>query len=193
MRSKRRVSMRLFVLVVCLIWGGTASAGTIVEKTLAFVNKKPVLLSDVELTKALLELDDKLALERTIEEFMMYEEASRLLSEPPPAEAIEAAVLALREKAGPAFKTPALTRKAVVQLAIKSYIDIRLRPLVRVEDAEVRKVFNERLATETLPEAFTVIAPEIREMLERRALDARIEEWVTSLRRREEVRRPQPR
>ena len=124
---------------------------------------------------------------------MMYEEASRLLSEPPPAETIEAAVLALQVKAGPGFTTPALTRKALVQLAIKSYIDIRLRPLIRVDDAEVRKVFNERLAGAALPEAFSVVAPEIRDHLERRALDQRIEEWVTSLRRREEVRRPLPR
>lgn len=186
--------MRVLLLIALgLASGVPVEAGTIVEKTLAFVNKKAVLLSDVELTGALLELDEKTALERTIEEFMMHEEASRLLSEPPPPEAVEAAVLALREKAGPGFKTQALRRKALVQLAIKSYIDIRLRPLVRVDDAEIRKVFNEKLATEALPEAFTVVAPEIREMLERQALDARIEEWVTSLRRREEVRRPPPR
>lgn len=177
------------ILALC----ASVQAGTIVERTLAFVNKKPVLLSDVALTKALLQLDEKDALERTIEEVMMYEEALRLLSEPPPPETLEAAVLALREKAGPGFSTPALTRKAVTQLAIKSYIDIRLRPLVRVDDADIRKVFNDRLATAALPEAFSVVAPEIRDQLQRRALDQRIEEWVASLRRREEVRRPPPR
>lgn len=187
MPSNRRVWTGLLLLAVCVASGAVVEAGTIVEKTLAFVNKKAVLLSDVELTKALLEVDENVALERTIEEFMMYEEASRLLTEPPPPVALEAAVLALREKAGPRFKTQALTRKALVQLAIQSYIDVRLRPLVRVEDEEVRKVFNEQPANEGLP------APEIRDVLHRRALDARIEEWVTSLRRREEVRRPQPR
>lgn len=196
MPSSRRLPhpcLAAFSLGAILALGASVQGGTIVERTLAFVNKKPVLLSDVSLTRALLQLDEKEALERTIEEVMMYEEASRLLSEPPPPEVLEAAVLALREKAGPGFTTPALTRKAVTQLAIKSYIDIRLRPLVRVDDAEVRKVFNERLANAALPEAFSVVAPEIREQLERRALDQRIEEWVTSLRRREEVRRPLPR
>lgn len=186
-------ALAAFSLGAILALGASVQGGAIVERTLAFVNKKPVLLKDVALTKALLQIDEKDALERTIEEVMMYEEASRLLSEPPPPETIEAAVVALREKAGAGFNKAALARKAVVQLAIRSYIDIRLRPLVRVDDAEVRKVFNERLASDALPEAFTVIAPEIREMLERRALDARIEEWVTSLRRREEVRRPLPR
>ena len=170
--------------------GGVAQAGTIVERTLAFVNKRPVLLSDVALTKALLGIEEKEALERTIEEVLMHEEASRLLSEPPAPEAVEAAVGALKEKAGPGFSDAALTRKALVQLAIRGYIDIRLRPLVRVEDAEVRKVLSDKLAAEALPEAFNAMAPEIRDRLERRALDQRIEEWVASLKRREEVRRP---
>jgi predicted ribosome quality control (RQC) complex YloA/Tae2 family protein len=189
-RGSRRLLAPL-LMGATLALSASADAGAIVERTLAFVNKKPVLLSDVALTRALLQVDDKDALERTIEEVMMYEDASRLLSEPARPADLEVAVLALKERAGPGFKTPALTRKALVQLAIKSYIDIRLRPLVRVDDAEVRKVFNERLAGLARPEALSAVAPEIRDQLERRALDQRIEEWVTSLRRREEVRFPQ--
>jgi len=166
-----------------------AGAGTLIERTLAFVNKKPVLLSDVELTRALLRIDEKEALEQTIDEALMFEEASRLLGEPPRPESVESALEALREKAGPGFTAAALRRKTLVQLAIASYIDIRLRPLVRVDDAEVRKVFNDRLAAEALPESFSVVAPEIRNILERRALDQRIEEWIASLRQREDVRR----
>jgi predicted ribosome quality control (RQC) complex YloA/Tae2 family protein len=189
-RGSRRLLAPL-LMGATLALSASADAGAIVERTLAFVNKKPVLLSDVALTRALLQVDDKDALERTIEEVMMYEDASRLLSEPARPADLEVAVLALKERAGPGFKTPALTRKALVQLAIKNYIDIRLRPLVRVDDAEVRKVFNERLAGLARPEALSAVAPEIRDQLERRALDQRIEEWVTSLRRREEVRFPQ--
>lgn len=185
-----RLFPALSLLCAIVSLDASVQGGTIVERTLAFVNKKPVLLSDVVLTQTLLQLDEREALERTIEEVLMYEEASRLLSEPPSPETLEAAILLLREKAGPGFTKPALTRKAMVQLVIKGYIDIRLRPLVRVDDAEVRKVFNDRLANAALPEAFSVVAPEIREQLERRALDQRIEEWVASLRRREQVRRP---
>ena len=189
-RASRVPSLSILSMAVVLAAGGFAQAGTIVERTLAFVNKRPVLLSDVALTKALLGIEEKEALERTIEEVLMHEEASRLLSEPPAPEAVEAAVGALEEKAGPGFSDAALTRKALVQLAIRGYIDIRLRPLVRVEDAEVRKVLSDKLAAEALPEAFSAMAPEIRDRLERRALDQRIEEWVASLKRREEVRRP---
>ena len=189
-RASRVPSLSILSMAVVLAAGGFAQAGTIVERTLAFVNKRPVLLSDVALTKALLGIEEKEALERTIEEVLMHEEASRLLSEPPAPEAVEAAVRALKGKAGPGFSDAALTRKALVQLAIRGYIDIRLRPLVRVEDAEVRKVLSDKLAAEALPEAFSAMAPEIRDRLERRALDQRIEEWVASLKRREEVRRP---
>jgi len=191
-----RASPGLARLLPILLWAlcpPATSAGTLLERTVAFVNKKPVLLSDVELTRTLLGIDGPEALEQTIDEVLMFEEASRLLSEPAAAETVESAVRALREKAGPGFTDAALRRKARVQLAIANYIQIRLRPLVRVDDAEVRKVFNDRLANAALPEAFSVVAPEIREQLERRALDQRIEEWVTSLRRREEVRRPLPR
>ena len=188
MRSKRRLVLPAFLLAFAALV--PAVAGTVVERTLAFVNRRPILLSEVQLTRALLVLDEKEALERTIDEVMMFEEASRLLSDAPPPQNLDAAIATLREIAGPEFPEAALRRKALVQIAIASYIDVRLRPLIRVDDAEVTKLFNERLAKEVPPPSFTVASLEIREFLARQALDRRIEEWVTSLRRREEVRRP---
>jgi hypothetical protein len=188
MRSKRRLVLSAFLLAFAVVI--PTLAGTVVERTLAFVNRRPILLSEVQLTRALLGLDEKEALERTIDEVMMFEEASRLLSDAPPPDNLAAAMATLREIAGPEFPEAALKRKALAQIAIASYIDVRLRPLIRVDDAEVTKIFNERLAKEVPPPSFTVASVEIRELLQRRALDQRIEEWVTSLRRREEVRRP---
>lgn len=191
MRSKRTSSGHgLLALFLVLSPLAPALAGTVVERTLAFVNRRPILLSEVQLTRALLKLDEKEALERTIDEVMMYEEAARLLSEAPSPAALATALQSLREQAGPDFSDAALRRKASVQLAIAGYIEVRLRPLVRVDDADVTRIFNERLATEAVPPSFTIASAEIREILERRALDQRIEEWVSSLRRREEVRRP---
>jgi hypothetical protein len=135
-------------------------------------------------------LDHDEARERSIDESLMFEEASRLVSEAPSAAAIAAAVEALGEKAGPTFSGAALRRKALIQLTISSYIDLRLRPLVRVEDDEVRKAFNERLLKDPDPAAFSESGPAIRESLEARALDERIEEWVASLRLRADIRRP---
>lgn len=170
-----------------------ASAGTIVERTVAFVNKKPVLLSDVELTRALLKLDEKEATERAIDEVLMFEEASRMVTESLPEETVSRAVLSLKEKAGLEFSPAALRRKALVQLAIANYIELRLRPQVRVEDEAVRQTFNDRVAKDPQTPLFALVADAIRELLESRALDQKIEEWIALLRGREEIRRVAPR
>ncbi len=196
MRSKRSGRRAVFVILFGMIQaagGFYAGAGTLIERTLAFVNRKPVLYSDVMLTRALLQLEETDALERTIDESLMFDEASRLLNDPPSEDTIARAVLALQAKSGPGFTAPALRRKALAQLAISNYIDQRLRPLVRVEDAEVRKAFNERVVNDPQAPSFGLVAPSIREALERRSLDQKIEEWVAALRLRVEIRRVPPR
>jgi hypothetical protein len=188
MRSKPLLVFLTFTLAGAAPFA-RAHEGKMVERTVAFVNKKPVLLSDVELTKALLRLDDKTALERTIDETLMSDEASRLVTEAPAEASVVRAIATLREKAGPGFGNPALRRKALAQLAISAYIELRLRPQVRVEAEAVRQAYNERLATNPLTPAFDLLEDAIRESLELKALDQKVEEWVASLRRRDDIRR----
>jgi hypothetical protein len=188
-RSRTRLLVATLLALALAVGAGQGFAGTLVERTVAFVNKKPVLLSDVELTKALLKLEEKEAIESAIDERLMFEDASRLASDTPPEELVVRAVQVLREKAGERFTSAALRRKAVIQVAISSYIDQRLRPQVRVEDTEVRKAFNDKILNDPQPPAFSLVADALRKSLEQRSLDQKIEEWVASLRRREEVRR----
>ena len=193
MRSRTRPVVLALALMASALGPHRAFAGTIVERTVAFVNKKPVLLSDVLLTRALLKLEEKEATERAIDETLMFEEASRLVTETMPEEMVALAVRSLREKAGPGFTEAALRRKALVQLAIANYIELRLRPQVRVEDEAVRKAFNDRVARDPQTPLFALVADAIRESLESRALDQKIEEWIALLRGREEIRRVAPR
>ena len=193
MRSRTRPAILALALMASALGPHRAFAGTIVERTVAFVNKKPVLLSDVLLTRALLKLEEKEATERAIDEALMFEEASRLVTESMPEEMVARAVLSLREKAGPGFTEMALRRKALVQLAISNYIELRLRPQVRVEDEAVRQAFNDRVAKDPQTPLFALIADAIRESLESRALDQKIEEWIALLRVRGEIRRVAPR
>jgi hypothetical protein len=188
-RSRTRLLVATLLALALAVGAGQGFAGTLVERTVAFVNKKPVLLSDVELTKALLKLEEKEAIESAIDERLMFEDASRLASDTPPEELVVRAVQVLREKAGERFTSAALRRKAVIQVAISSYMDQRLRPQVRVEDTEVRKAFNDKILNDPQPPAFSLVADALRKSLEQRSLDQKIEEWVASLRRREEVRR----
>ena len=193
MRSRPPAAILALALMASALGAHRASAGTIVERTVAFVNKKPVLLSDVELTRALLKLDEKEATERAIDEVLMFEEASRMVTESLPEESVSRAVLSLKEKAGLEFSPAALRRKALVQLAIANYIELRLRPQVRVEDEAVRQTFNDRVAKDPQTPLFALVADAIRELLESRALDQKIEEWIALLRGREEIRRVAPR
>lgn len=181
------------MLVAGLLGAQPARAGTITERVVAFVGKTPVLLSDVALARALLKLDEKEATERAIDEVLMFEEASRLTTESIPEADIVRAISDLKERAGAGFPPAALRRKALVQLAISNYIELRLRPQIRVEDEAVRQVFNERVARDPEPPPFALVADAIRESLESKALDQKIEEWVASLRRREDIRRVAPR
>lgn len=189
-RTTRILAALMGLAVLTALASAPAHAGTVVERTVAFVNRRPILLSDVEMTRALLGLEEAEAQERTIDEVLMSDEASRLVSDSVSEEEIATAIGTLREKAGARFTPAALRRKALAQLAISKYIDLRLRPLVRIEDGDVRKVFNEKVAADPLAPAFALVAPEIRQLLERQSLDQKIEEWVASLRRRDEVRRP---
>lgn len=193
MRSSARPRNLLAWLLFGAVLAHPALAGTVVERTVAFVNKKPVLLSDVELTRALLKLDEKEAMERTIDEVLMFEEASRLVTESLPEEEVARATASLALKAGSGFTPAALRRKALVQLAIANYIELRLRPQVRVEDEAVRAAFNERVARDPQTPLFNLVADAIRDSLESRALDQKIEEWIAALRGREEIRRVPPR
>jgi len=181
---------RLVAVATLVLLSASASAGELIERTVAFVNKRPILLSDVRLTKALLGLDDEPAVERSIEEALMFEEASRLLSGVPAEEKVATEIKNLETRSGGGFSQAALRRKALAQIAISDYIDLRLRPLVRVDDAEVRRTFGDKAKDDPKAPAFDEVEDRIRESLERRSLDRRIEEWVTSIKRRADIRRP---
>jgi hypothetical protein len=188
--SRRGDLIRSSLFLALMLVAPSARAGTLVERTVAFVNRRPILLSDVELARALLKLNPAEAIESSIDESLMFAEASRLVHDTSSDADIAQAVSVLREKAGPAFSAAALGRKASVQLAISRYIDLRLRPLVRVDEAAVRKAFNERLVNDPDPPVFSQVASALRDSLEGRALDERIEEWVSDLRMHADIRRP---
>jgi hypothetical protein len=59
-----------------------------------------------------------------------------------------------------------------------------------VDEAAVRKAFNERLVNDPDPPVFSQVASALRDSLEGRALDEKIEEWVSDLRMHADIRRP---
>jgi hypothetical protein len=168
-----------------------AAPGEIIERIVAVVDERPLLLSDVRALSAVRGLPDKEAVEAAIDERLMYVEAARLPQAEVTAEEEDHALAHLLETR-PALRQemeePDLRRLLRRQLAIVKYVDFRFRPQLRVSDEEVRKAWEEEQAGRPAGPALEDEEDEIRARLERRALDERIEAWVKELRARADVR-----
>ena len=149
----------LLVFSVAQVTPATPPVPRIVERVLAVVDARPVLLSELLVARQVRpETDEAGALEALIDEHLMFAEAIRL-PQAALTEAEEAAAVASIPTPGIA-DADALRRMARRQATILKYVDFRFRPQVRItsEDAEERA------------------------RLEADDLDARIEAWVKELR-----------
>lgn len=144
-----------------------AAAPRVVERVLAVVDARPVLLSEVRLAQQVRGEDAGPALEALIDEHLMFAEALRL-PQAALTDAEEAAALAALSARVPGAggDADALRRMARRQATILKYVDFRFRPQVRI----------------------TAEDPEEKARLEAEELDARIEAWVKDLRAGAEVR-----
>jgi hypothetical protein len=166
-----------------------------VERIVAVVDDRPLLLSDLRALQAVRGLQEAEALEAAIDERLMHAEAARLpQADVPPEEEDRALALLLETRPGlrGVVPEPDLKRLLRRQLAILKYVEFRFRPQVRVSDDEVRKAWEEEQAGNPAGSALEDAQDGIRERLERRALGERIEAWVRDLRARADVRYVSP-
>jgi hypothetical protein len=166
----------------------------LIERIVAVVDGRPLLLSDVRALMAVRGLSEKKAEEEAIDERLMYAEASRIPQADVRPEEVDRALATLREtKPGAAgVPEPDLRRLLVRQLATFKYIEFRFRPQIRIPDEEVRRAWEEEQAGRPAGPALEDEQQAIRARLERRALDERIEAWVKELRARADVRYVEP-
>ncbi len=163
----------------------------VVERIVAVVDERPLLLSDVRALRAVRGLGEEAAREAAIDERLMHGEAARLPQAEVTREEEDLALADLLE-ARPALReeVPETERRRLLsrQIAILKYVEFRFRPQVRVSDDEVRKAWEEERAGQPAGPAFEDEQEALRARLERRALDERIETWVRELRARADVR-----
>ena len=162
-----------------------------IERVVAVVDERPLLLSDLRALMAVRGLAEGEALEAAIDERLMHLEASRLpQADVSPEEEDRALSLLLETR--PRLRVdapePDLRRLLRRQLAILKYVEFRFRPQLRIGDDEVRKAWEEEQAGRPAGPALEDEQEVIRARLERRALDERIEAWVRELRSRADVR-----
>jgi hypothetical protein len=138
----------------------------IVERVLAVVDGRPVLLSELRLAQQVRGEDSGPALEALIDEHLMFAEALRLPQAALTDAEEAAAMVSLSARVPSAGDPDALRRMARRQATILKYVDFRFRPQVRT----------------------TAEDPDEKARLEAAELDARIEAWVKDLRASAEVR-----
>ena len=167
-----------------------AAQGNVVERILAVVDGRPLLLSEVRVLERLRGLDRQATVDALIDERLMFREAARLPQAVVTGEEEERAYreLAARVPAGSGATEEELRRLARRQTAILKYVEFRFRPQVRVEDAEVRAAWDQARAARPDTPPFEEAAPALRARLEAEELDKRIEEWVGELRASAEIR-----
>jgi len=169
----------------------TPRDAVVVERVLAVVERRPVLLSEVRLMEQLRNVDERAALELLIDELLMYAEARRFAqTRPSPAE--EAAATASLTRQGLQGASSAeLRRVAQRQATIVKYVALRLRPLARVSDEAVRQACEDAQGRAAGSTARAANAADIREQLVQREVDLRVEEWVRRLRESANVDYPE--
>jgi hypothetical protein len=174
------------VLALCL--AAVPARAAVVERILAVVDGRPVLLSEVAAFQKLRGEPERQALDALIDEQLMYREAARLpqaaLTADEEARAFES--VRARVAALTADEEALLRRLSRRQASILKYVDFRFRPQVRVTDEDVRASY-EAQASPGGP-SFEEAAPALRAALAEADLSRRIEEWVKELRRAAEIR-----
>lgn len=192
MRSSRLIALVLAGLPAAAVAQAPAPPRPeVVERIVAVVDERPLLLSDLRALMAVRGLAEGEALEAVIDERLMQLEASRLpQADVSPEEEDRALSLLLetRKHLRAEAPEPDLRRLLRRQLVILKYVEFRFRPQVRVGDDEVRKAWEEEQAGRPAGSALEDAQELIRARLERRALDERIEAWVRELRSRADVR-----
>ncbi len=143
----------------------------LVERILAVVDGRPVLLSEVRVVEQVTGQSRDRALEALIDERLMFREAARL-PQATVTEAEESAALgslALRTgRAAAGLPERQLRQLARRQATIVKYVEYRFRPQVRVDESAADPEARQRRAEEDLRQ--------------------RMEAWVRELRRAADVR-----
>ncbi len=190
MLSRRRLACGIALWLS--VAASSPARAEILERVLAVLDGAPVLMSEVAVFARLKGLEPGIALEGTIDEILMFREASRLpeanLSADEEARATEQLAGTLAGSATP-VDVALLRRIARRQAAILKYVAFRFSPQVKIDEAAVAKAYAAEIAGRPGAAPLSSVFSEIESRLAARALDERIEAWVSELRSGARIRK----
>jgi hypothetical protein len=184
------------VLAVALLLTAPPLLAERLERVLAVVDGVPVLLSETRALQRLKPTDLETARDALIDEFLMLREAIRLREAAATPDEEQRAYQGLLEKLPPdgaGGDADALRRIAWRQTVIVKYIELRFRPQVRIDEAELQQAYDEQYAGRPDAPPLPQVSQRLLEQLRAAALDKRIEAWVAELRAAARIRlNPEP-
>jgi hypothetical protein len=170
--------------VAAVLLAISVHAAETVERVLVVVDERPVFLSDVRTVEWMDHLERKDALERVIDEMLLFREASRLPQVMSSADGTSATSGAEAGPGGAESRARTLERRA----AIRRYAAFRFRPQIRLDEEAVRQAYRDRWGGAAGAPDFKTVAPGLREELMTEAVDRRVAAWVKELRAAAHIR-----
>jgi hypothetical protein len=193
-----------------------AQTGETIDRIVATVNKQPLLMSDVDENvrmEAFLEgrqptslspEERKAVLNRLIDRELLLQQMQADYS--PTDEEVSRRVASIREQlklagndeawqkalAGWGLSTAEVEAFVRTQLQVMRFVDLRLRPTIRVDEQAIEAYYRDSLVPEvrksgTEPEPLQQLRPKIRELLVQQKMDGVLESWLSNLRTQSEV------
>ena len=202
------LSRVLWLALIALLPGAAASA-ELVDRIVAIIDREVVTLSEAEQASEIARVRTGASaplvsvVERLIESRLVDREVERFTGEPLSPELVDSALQELRARfsSESAFREM-LTRSGLSedelratlrrQIVVARYLEQRFRPLTFVTEEQIEAYYRDELAPSVegtrLPE-LSEVSESIRRILEERAFNARVEEWIEGLKVRTRIRR----
>lgn len=211
----KRVLAILLGTVLLAAASSKAHGGETIDRIIATVNKQPLLLSDWEGSlrmEAFLEgkpissftdAERKAALNRLIDRELLMQQMQADYG--PTAQEVSARVQSIRAQlklANDETWSSSLSHCGLAetdvqafvksQLQVMRFVDLRLRPTVRVDEEAIQAYYRDSLVPEVKkagaePEPLQQVRPKIREILVQQKMDGVLETWLSNLRSQSEV------
>jgi hypothetical protein len=167
-------------------------APPVVERVLAVVNGRALLLSEARALEAVRGVSEEEAVELLVDEILMHDQASRTPQAqvaPEEEEKAKAALFEKRPDLASRVRGPELSRLLRRQLGILKYVEFRFRPQVRPSEEDLQAAYAEQYGSRPEAPSFDTVVEALRERLVRKQLDQKVEEWVSELRREADIRK----
>ncbi len=200
---------RLFASLFAVLLTAAAARGELVDRIVAIIDREVVTLSEAEQAGAIARArtgeSTPLAaiVEKLVEARLVEREVARLSGEPASSEAVDAALEEVRQ----GFASEAAFRQTLEasglseddlraqlrrQVQVTTYLEQRFRPLTFVTEEQIEVYYRDELSPslqgQKLPD-LEDISESIRRILEERAFNARVSEWIEGLKGRARIRR----